>query len=95
MEGKDAGGATERYAALLEELGCNGEQLANSNRAYFRAPPVRDVPRRTDTMLAERRDGVHEHGAKVAGESAEPHRDDGLHRSRRGDGTGGCRAASA
>ena len=90
MEGKDAGGATERYAAaLLEELGCNGEQLANPNRAYFCVRPVRDLPRRTDSMLAERRDGVHEHGANVAGESAEPHRDDGLHRSRRGDGTSG------
>ena len=71
VEGQDLGAATQGLGgALFEELVYDGEQLVNPNLVDYRVPRVRDLPRRIDTMLAERRDGVGPYGAKGAGEGA-------------------------
>ncbi|WP_116947640.1 xanthine dehydrogenase family protein molybdopterin-binding subunit [Jiangella endophytica] len=69
VEGQDLGAATQGLgSALHEELVYDGAQLANANVVDYRVPRVKDLPRKIDLMIAERRDGVGPYGAKGAGE---------------------------
>lgn len=69
VEGQDLGAATQGLgAALYEELVYDGPQLANANVVDYRVPRAKDLARRVDLMIAERRDGVGPYGAKGAGE---------------------------
>lgn len=69
VEGQDLGAATQGLgSALHEELVYDGPQLANANVVDYRVPRVKDLPRKIDLMIAERRDGVGPYGAKGAGE---------------------------
>lgn len=71
VEGQDLGAATQGLgAALFEELVYDGPQLLNPNVVEYRVPRTTDMPRRIDTLLAERGDGVGPYGAKGAGEGA-------------------------
>lgn len=59
VEGQDLGAATQGLgAALYEELVYDGPQLANANVVDYRVPRAKDLARRVDLMIAERRDGV-------------------------------------
>ncbi|WP_053206419.1 xanthine dehydrogenase family protein molybdopterin-binding subunit [Jiangella muralis] len=69
VEGQDLGAATQGLgSALHEELVYDGPQLANANVVDYRVPRMKDLPRKIDLMIAERRDGVGPYGAKGAGE---------------------------
>ncbi|SDU37400.1 xanthine dehydrogenase family protein molybdopterin-binding subunit [Jiangella alkaliphila] len=69
VEGQDLGAATQGLGgALHEELVYDGAQLANANVVDYRVPRLKDLPRKIDLMIAERRDGVGPYGAKGAGE---------------------------
>jgi CO/xanthine dehydrogenase Mo-binding subunit len=71
VEGQDLGAATQGLGgALWEELVYDGQQLVNPNIVEYRVPRITDMPRRIDTMLAERRDGIGPYGAKGSGEGA-------------------------
>jgi len=71
VEGQDLGAATQGLgAALHEELVYDGTQLVNPNVVDYRVPRVSDMPRRVDTLLAERGDGVGPYGAKGGGEGS-------------------------
>lgn len=71
VEGQDLGAATQGFgAALFEELLYDDHQPINPNVVEYRIPRMRDVPRRIETMLAERRDGTGPYGAKGSGEGA-------------------------
>ncbi|QRP48656.1 xanthine dehydrogenase family protein molybdopterin-binding subunit [Amycolatopsis sp. FDAARGOS 1241] len=71
VEGQDLGAATQGLGgALYEELVYDGPQLLNPNIVEYRVPRIGDMPRRIDTMLAERHDGIGPYGAKGAGEGA-------------------------
>ena len=59
VEGQDLGAATQGLgAALHEELVYDGPQLVNPNVVDYHVPRAKDMPRRIDTLLAERGDGV-------------------------------------
>jgi CO/xanthine dehydrogenase Mo-binding subunit/aerobic-type carbon monoxide dehydrogenase small subunit (CoxS/CutS family) len=71
VEGQDLGAATQGLGgALYEELVYDGPQLLNPNVVDYRVPRASDMPRRIDTLLAERGDGVGPYGAKGAGEGS-------------------------
>jgi CO/xanthine dehydrogenase Mo-binding subunit len=71
VEGQDLGAATQGIGgALYEELVYDGQQLVNPNIVEYRVPRITDMPRKIDTMLAERRDGIGPYGAKGSGEGA-------------------------
>lgn len=71
VEGQDLGAATQGLgAALYEELIYDGPQLANANVVDYRVPRMADTPRRVDTLVAQRGDGIGPYGAKGAGEGA-------------------------
>lgn len=71
VEAQDLGAATQGLGgALYEELVYDGPQLANANVVDYRVPRMKDIPRKIDLMLAERRDGIGPYGAKGAGEGA-------------------------
>ena len=71
VEGQDLGAATQGLGgALYEELIYDGQQLVNPNIVEYRVPRITDLPRKIDTMLAERRDGIGPYGAKGSGEGA-------------------------
>jgi CO/xanthine dehydrogenase Mo-binding subunit len=71
VEGQDLGAATQGLgAALSEELIYDGPHPINPNMVEYRVPRMRDMPRRIDTLIAERRDGVGPYGAKGGGEGA-------------------------
>jgi len=71
VEGQDLGAATQGLGgALYEELVYDGPQLLNPNIVEYRVPRIGDMPRKIDTMIAERHDGVGPYGAKGAGEGA-------------------------
>lgn len=71
VEGQDLGAATQGLgAALFEELIYDGPQLVNPNIVEYRVPRASDVPRRIDTIIAERADGVGPFGAKGGGEGS-------------------------
>ena len=71
VEGQDLGAATQGLgAALHEELVYDGPQLVNPNVVDYHVPRAKDMPRRIDTLLAERGDGVGPRGAKGAGEGS-------------------------
>jgi CO/xanthine dehydrogenase Mo-binding subunit/aerobic-type carbon monoxide dehydrogenase small subunit (CoxS/CutS family) len=71
VEGQDLGAATQGLgAALFEELVYDGPQALNPNLIDYRVPRVRDMPRRIDTLVAERGDGAGPYGAKGAGEGS-------------------------
>ena len=59
VEGQDLGAATQGLgAALHEELVYDGPQLLNPNVVDYHVPRAKDMPRRIDTLLAERGDGI-------------------------------------
>jgi CO/xanthine dehydrogenase Mo-binding subunit len=69
VEGQDLGAATQGLgAALFEELVYSGGQLENPNLVDYRVPRAGDAPKRIDTIVVERADGVGPYGAKGAGE---------------------------
>lgn len=69
VEGQDLGAATQGIgAALFEELIYHGDRLANPNVVDYRVPRMKDMARKIDLILAERRDGVGPYGAKGGGE---------------------------
>jgi CO/xanthine dehydrogenase Mo-binding subunit len=71
VEGQDLGAATQGLGgALYEELVYDGPQILNPNIVEYRVPRMADLPKKIDTMIAERRDGVGPYGAKGAGEGA-------------------------
>src|SRR5487761_1414891 len=71
VEGQDLGAATQGIAmALFEELVYDGPQIVNPNIVEYRVPKTTDLPRRIDTMLAQRGDGIGPYGAKGSGEGA-------------------------
>lgn len=71
VEGQDLGAATQGLgAALHEELVYDGPHPLNPNVVDYRVPRVADMPRRIDTQLAQRGDGIGPYGAKGAGEGA-------------------------
>jgi CO/xanthine dehydrogenase Mo-binding subunit len=71
VEGQDLGAATQGLgAALHEQLIYDGSQLVNPNVVDYRVPRARDLPRRIDTLLAQRRDGIGPYGAKGGGEGS-------------------------
>jgi CO/xanthine dehydrogenase Mo-binding subunit len=71
VEGQDLGAATQGLGgALYEELVYDGAQLVNPNVVEYRVPRMRDLPRKIDTMIAQRGDGIGPYGAKGAGEGA-------------------------
>lgn len=71
VEGQDLGAATQGLgAALSEELVYDGPQLVNANLVDYRVPRSTDMPRRIDTMIAERADGIGPYGAKGGGEGS-------------------------
>jgi CO/xanthine dehydrogenase Mo-binding subunit len=71
VKGQDLGAATQGLgAALFEELIYDGPHPVNPNVVDYRIPRVGDLPRRIDSLLAERGDGIGPYGAKGAGEGA-------------------------
>lgn len=71
VEGQDLGAAMQGLgAALGEELIYDGPQLLNPNLVDYRVPRATDMPRRIDTIIAQRADGVGPFGAKGGGEGA-------------------------
>lgn len=71
VEGQDLGAATQGLgAALGEELVYDGPQLLNPNLVEYRVPRASDAPRRIDSIVVERHDGVGPWGAKGGGEGA-------------------------
>jgi CO/xanthine dehydrogenase Mo-binding subunit len=71
VEGQDLGAATQGLGgALFEELIYDGPQLVNPNVVEYRVPRMGDLPKKIDTMIVERGDGVGPYGAKGAGEGA-------------------------
>lgn len=71
VEGQDLGAATQGIGmALFEELVYDGPQIVNPNIVEYRVPKTTDLPRRIDTMLAQRGDGIGPYGAKGSGEGA-------------------------
>ncbi|MGH3504044.1 MAG: xanthine dehydrogenase family protein molybdopterin-binding subunit [Nocardioidaceae bacterium] len=71
LEGQDLGAATQGLGgALSEELVYDGPQIVNANMVEYRVPRIGDAPRRFDSIIAERGDGVGPYGAKGAGEGA-------------------------
>ena len=71
VEAQDLGAATQGLgAALYEELLYDGSQLANANVVDYRVPRMKDLPRKVELMVVERRDGIGPYGAKGAGEGA-------------------------
>lgn len=71
VEGQDLGAATQGLgAALMEELIYDGPQLVNPNMVEYRVPRTGDVPRRYDSFVVERGDGVGPYGAKGGGEGS-------------------------
>ncbi len=71
VEGQDLGAATQGLgAALGEELLYDGPQLENANLVDYRVPRMGDMPRRIDTHIAARGDGVGPYGAKGGGEGS-------------------------
>lgn len=71
VEGQDLGAATQGLgAALGEELIYDGPQLANANLVEYRVPRAGDMPRRIETFIVERGDGVGPYGAKGGGEGS-------------------------
>jgi CO/xanthine dehydrogenase Mo-binding subunit len=71
VEGQDLGAATQGLgAALGEELLYDGPQLENANLVDYRVPRIGDIPRRIDTIIAARGDGVGPYGAKGGGEGS-------------------------
>lgn len=71
VEGQDLGAATQGLgAALGEELVYDGPQLMNANVVDYRVPHATDLPKRIDTVIVQRADGVGPYGAKGAGEGA-------------------------
>jgi CO/xanthine dehydrogenase Mo-binding subunit len=71
VEGQDLGAATQGLgAALGEELLYDGPQLTNANLVDYRVPRTTDMPKRIDTIIVERGDGVGPYGAKGGGEGS-------------------------
>lgn len=71
VEGQDLGAATQGLgAALYEELVYDGPHPINPNVVDYRVPHAGDMPRRIDTILAQRHDGIGPFGAKGAGEGS-------------------------
>ncbi len=71
VEGQDLGAATQGLGgALHEELVYDGEQIANANLVDYRVPRISDLPRRVETKVIERGDGIGPYGAKGVGEGA-------------------------
>ncbi len=71
VEGQDLGAATQGIGmALFEELVYDGPQIVNPNIVEYRVPKSTDLPRRIDTMIVQRADGVGPYGAKGSGEGA-------------------------
>lgn len=71
VEAQDLGAATQGLGfSLFEELLYDGPQLVNPNMVDYRIPRMRDLQRRIDAMLAERRDGIGPYGAKASGEGS-------------------------
>lgn len=71
VEGQDLGAATQGLgAALGEELVYDGPQLLNPNLVEYRVPRIGDTPRRIDSFVVERGDGVGPYGAKGGGEGS-------------------------
>lgn len=71
VEGQDLGAATQGLGgALYEELVYDGPQIVNPNIVEYRVPRIGDMPKKIETILVERRDGVGPYGAKGAGEGA-------------------------
>lgn len=71
VEGQDLGAATQGLGgALFEELVYDGGQIVNANLVGYRVPRIGDAPRRYDSVVAERGDGVGPYGAKGVGEGA-------------------------
>jgi CO/xanthine dehydrogenase Mo-binding subunit len=71
VEGQDLGAATQGLGgALFEELHYDGPQILNANMVEYRVPRITDRPKRYDSEIAQRRDGVGPYGAKGAGEGA-------------------------
>lgn len=71
VKGQDLGAATQGLgAALFEELLYDGPQLVNPNMVDYRVPRTTDVPRRIDSIIVERADGVGPYGAKGGGEGS-------------------------
>jgi CO/xanthine dehydrogenase Mo-binding subunit/aerobic-type carbon monoxide dehydrogenase small subunit (CoxS/CutS family) len=71
VEGQDLGAAVQGIgSALTEELIYDGQQIRNSNMVEYRIPHIDDAPRRFDSVIIERRDGVGPYGAKGVGEGA-------------------------
>jgi CO/xanthine dehydrogenase Mo-binding subunit len=71
VEGQDLGAATQGLGyALYEELVYDGPQIVNPNVVEYRVPRMADLPKKIDTMIAQRGDGVGPYGAKGAGEGA-------------------------
>ncbi len=71
VHGQDLGAATQGLgAALYEELVYDGPHPLNPNVVDYRVPKVHDTPKRIETLLAERRDGIGPFGAKGSGEGA-------------------------
>lgn len=71
VKGQDLGAATQGLgAALGEELVYDGPQLLNPNLVEYRVPRASDTPRRIDSIVVERHDGVGPWGAKGGGEGA-------------------------
>lgn len=71
VEGQDLGAATQGIGmGLFEELVYDGPQIVNPNIVDYRVPRSTDMPRRIDTILAQRGDGIGPYGAKGSGEGA-------------------------
>lgn len=71
VKGQALGAATQGLgAALYEELVYDGPHPINPNVVDYRVPRAGDMPRRIDSLLAERGDGSGPYGAKGAGEGS-------------------------
>lgn len=71
VEGQDLGAATQGLgAALSEQLIYDGPQLLNPNLIEYQVPRASNMPRRIDSVIAERGDGVGPFGAKGGGEGS-------------------------
>lgn len=71
VKGQEFGAATQAIgAALFEQLEYDGPQIVNSNLVDYRVPRMVDLPRRPQSILIERGDGIGPFGAKGVGEGA-------------------------
>lgn len=71
VKGQALGAATQGLGgALYEEIIYDGPQPVNPNVVDYRVPRAGDVPKRIDSILAERGDGIGPYGAKGAGEGS-------------------------